>query len=202
MKAILGQKVKMSQVFSKNGERFPVTEIIAGPCSVVFQRTSEKNGYLSLGLNFGTKKDGKPLKVGEVRITEEEKIPVGEIITVDKVFTQGDLVDVVGTSKGLGFTGVVKRYHFKGGPRTHGQSDRERAPGSIGQSTTPGRVYKGKRMAGKEGNKRNTVKNLLVVKVDSQNNKLVLKGAVPGKAKGLLVIKNTGKKVKNIPELT
>ena len=233
MKAIIGQKVKMTQVFSKDGERFPVTEIVAGPCPVLFEKTVEKDGYLSLGLGWGIKKNRKGKKIGkenkeskgintkgiketegqkearvenkplflrEIRINEEERLPVGEIITVDKVLEAGDLVDVTGISKGFGFTGVVKRYHFKGGPRTHGQSDRERAPGSIGQATTPGRVYKGKRMAGKEGGKRKTIKNLLVVKVDPSQNKVILKGSIPGKNKGLLIIKKTGERAKVIKE--
>lgn len=195
----------MTQIFSKDGERFPVTEIIAGPCTVIFERISDKDGYRALGMGFGTKKvskkkeatrENRPLFLREIRISQEEKVPIGEVITIDKVLAPGDLVDVTGWSKGWGFAGVVKRHHFKGGPRTHGQSDRERAPGSIGSTTTPGRVFKGKRMAGKEGNKRKTIKNLLVVKVDSANNKIFVKGAVPGKAEGLLIIKNTGKKGK------
>lgn len=193
----------MTQLFSKDGERFPVTEINAGPCAVAFERTTDKDGYLALGLSFGTKRvslkkeasqRNKPLFLREIRVSQEEKLPVGEVITVDKVFTPGDLVNVTGWSKGWGFAGVVKRHHFKGGPRTHGQSDRERAPGSIGSTTTPGRVMKGKRMPGKEGNKRKTLKNLLVVKVDAAGNKLFVKGAVPGKPKELLIIKNTGLK--------
>lgn len=192
MKTLLGKKAEMKQVFSSDGERLPATEIVAGPCSVVFERDLGKHGYQALGLSFSDKG-----VIAEVRIEEEaEKIPVGETLTVDKIFSPGDLVDIVGTSKGLGFTGVVKRYHFKGGPRTHGQSDRERAPGSIGQTTTPGRVYKGKRMAGKEGNRRKTIKNLLVLKVDGENHKILIKGAVPGKKNGLLIIKNTGLKAK------
>lgn len=199
MKSILGEKVKMKQVFSKDGERFPVTEIIAGPCQVVFEKKLTKDGYEAIVLGFGkkTKDEKTPKFLREVRVVEDEKVPVGEVITVEKLFATGDLVNVTGISKGWGFAGVVKRHHFKGGPRTHGQSDRERAPGSIGQSTTPGRVYKGKRMAGKAGNNKKTVKNLLVVHVDGTNNRILIKGAVPGKRNGLLIIKNTNKKVKN-----
>lgn len=203
MKAILGKKNKMAQVFCKDGERLPVTKISAGPCSVVFEKNVEKDGYHSLGISYkaglSKKNEGKILR--EVRIEEEERLPVNEEIKVDKFFSPGDLVDITGVSKGWGFAGVVKRHHFAGGPRTHGQSDRERAPGSIGSSTTPGRVMKGKRMAGKEGDKQRTVKNLLVIKVDPLNNELWIKGAVPGKAKGLLLIRNTNIKAKSIKEL-
>lgn len=199
MKSILGKKVKMKQVFSKDGERFPVTEIIAGPCPVIFEKKLAKDGYEAIGLGFGNRdKDGKtPKFLREVRVVQDEKVPVGEIITVEKLFVPGDLVDITGTSKGWGFAGVVKRHHFKGGPRTHGQSDRERAPGSIGQTTTPGRVYKGKRMAGKSGDRKKTIKNLLVVHVDGENNRILVKGAVSGKRNGLLIIKNTDKKKKD-----
>ncbi len=127
----------------------------------------------------------------EIRVNQpeiSENLKVGEEIKVADVFKPGDIVDVVGTSKGKGFAGVVKRWHFKGGPRTHGQSDRERAPGSIGSSTTPGRVLKGKRMAGRMGSERITVKNLEVVGVDSDKNFLEVKGLVPGVIGGLLVI--------------
>lgn len=184
----------MTQVFSKEGERFPVTEIMAGPCPVAFEKTSDKDGYQALGLTLGGKnKKGQYKFLREIRLeSNEEKFPVGETIIVDQVFRPGDLVEITGTSKGFGFTGVVKRHHFKGGPRTHGQSDRERAPGAVGSATTPGRIFKGKRMAGKEGRKRITVKNLLVISIDKPNNKILVKGAVPGKAKGFLIIKKTG----------
>lgn len=196
----MGKKLRMGQVFSKDGERFPVTEILAGPCVVAFERTDKKDGYLALGLGFGKKKKRETFEfLREVKLKDlEEKVPVGTKITVDQIIKPGDLVDITGTSKGLGFTGVVKRYHFRGGPRTHGQSDRERAPGSIGQTTTPGRVYKGKRMAGKEGGKRKTVKNLLVLSINEAEGKILVKGAVPGKPKGLLIIKKS-KEGKNTP---
>ena len=115
---------------------------------------------------------------------------LGEVINATEVFKPGDVIDVTGISKGKGFAGVVKRHHFKGGPRTHGQSDRERAPGSIGQTTTPGRVYKGKRMAGRMGHERVTIKNLEIVEVIPEKNILLIKGAVPGARNSLLIIKN------------
>lgn len=141
----------------------------------------------------------------EVKVVEEEKGPilvigdkkffVGQQLNPNVLFNKGDLVDISGNSKGKGFQGVVKRHHFAGGPRTHGQSDRERAPGSIGQTTTPGRVYKGKRMAGRMGAEKVTVKNLKVVEV--RNDSLVVTGLVPGAKGGLLEIKSSKSKVKN-----
>lgn len=137
---------------------------------------------------------GKKIGMRQIFSKEGERFPVTEIEVNNFIFEPGELVDITGITKGLGFTGVVKRHHFKGGPRTHGQSDRERAPGSIGSTTTPGRVYKGKRMAGKEGNKKRTVKNLLVLTTEEGNKRIFVKGAVPGKPKGILTIKKTGKK--------
>jgi len=191
MEAILGKKLKMSQVFSQDGERFPVTEIMAGPCRVAFEKTQAKDGYQAVGLSLEIDSKAKEKKVvREIRVLEEDqKIPPGSILTVDQIFKKGDLVDIQGLSKGLGFTGVVKRHHFKGGPRTHGQSDRERAPGAIGSTTTPGRVLKGKRMAGKMGNATVTVKNQKVVKVDTEKNLIYLLGAVPGTKKAVLTLK-------------
>ncbi len=203
MEAILGKKLKMSQVFSQDGERFPVTEIMAGPCRVAFEKTQAKDGYQAVGLSLEIDSKAKEKKVvREIRVLEEDqKIPPGSILTVDQIFKKGDLVDIQGLSKGLGFTGVVKRHHFKGGPRTHGQSDRERAPGSVGSTTTPGRVLKGKKMAGKVSKKKVTVKNLQVIWVDGKTNRLLVRGAVPGKAKGILLIKKTGKETKFEKEL-
>lgn len=200
MKTILGQKIGMKQIFSKEGERFSVTEISTGPCKVVFERSKEKDGYQGLGLAFGNKKsarrekkDQNPLFLKEVRIeAEDEKIPVGEEVFVEKIFQPGDLINATGISKGLGFTGVVKRHHFKGGPKTHGQSDRQRAPGSIGSTTTPGRVMKGKRMAGKEGGKQRTIKNLRVMTIDGPAKKIFIQGSVPGKKDGFLLLKKVG----------
>lgn len=135
------------------------------------------------------KNNKKGVKMGK------REIFIGELINPTLVFQKGDFVDITGTSKGKGFQGVVKRHHFKGGPRTHGQSDRERAPGSIGQTTTPGRVYKGKRMAGRMGGKRITVQNLQVFEV--KENELIVKGLVPGPIGGLLEVKPAIKKIKN-----
>lgn len=144
---------------------------------------------------------GQKIGMKQIFSSDGERFPVTEIVVEQMIVEQGDIVDVTGTTKGLGFTGVVKRHHFAGGPRTHGQSDRERAPGSIGSTTTPGRVLKGKKMAGKEGRKKRTVKNLLVLQADSKNNKILVKGAVPGKPKGSLLIKKIGKKINFTKEL-
>lgn len=204
-KAILGEKLEQSQRFTADGERLPVTLISAGPCPVV---SLKKN---SLELGFGERKIKNTSKaiLGQIKKVEIEKIPrffreirlerpldqeesqklkVGQIIKVGEVFAPGDKIQVTGKSWGKGFAGVVKRWGFAGGPRTHGQSDRERAPGSIGSTTTPGRVYKGKKMAGRMGGKRVTLKGLEVVEVDNEKNLLIIKGLVPGKRKSLLII--------------
>lgn len=214
-KFILGTKGATSQVFSDKGDRMPVTFIKTRPCHVVNVRTMDTHGYWGLQLAFGQAKNiSKPTqgilkKAGvkaplrflrEVRLSscelvEEGKkkgLKVGEtsFMIGDEVpptyFAKGDMVTVTGKSKGKGFQGVVKRHKFAGGPRTHGQSDRERSPGSIGQGTTPGRVYKGKRMAGRMGYETVTVKNLLVV--DSLEDGLLVKGLVPGPSEGLIAI--------------
>ncbi|HSW88938.1 MAG TPA: 50S ribosomal protein L3 [Candidatus Saccharimonadales bacterium] len=215
MQALLGQKKNQTQKFLQDGRRIPVTEVIVGDNAVVSIKTQEKNGYTSVQLGYGTKKkptkamlghikganlEKAPLFVREIRIVDtNEELPVsGTLLKLADVFKPGDRISVTGTSKGKGFAGGVKRYHFRGGPATHGQSDRHRAPGSIGSGTTPGRVYKGKRMAGKMGNETVTVKNLEVVGIDGEM--LLIKGVVPGVRKGFLVIKKLGE-VKNFVAL-
>lgn len=210
LKAILGSKINQTQDFDGEGNRLTVTNILAGPCVVVGLRTKNKDGFNAVQLGFGLRRItliNKPQRgvfqkagieklaprfLREIRIDESEstgELKIGDKICVTDVFREGEVIEVTGTSKGKGFAGVVKRHHFKGGPRTHGQSDRERAPGSIGQTTTPGRVYKGKRMAGRMGNQRVTVKNLKVVKIDAEKNTLTVSGLVPGGRNALLVIK-------------
>ena len=207
LNGILGTKIDQTQKFTSQGERIPVTRIQAGPCSVVQIKTKDKDGYWAIQLGLGKKKKAnKPLEgrlkkakietppffLQEIRLKETgEKLGFepGEIVTVDKIFKQGDIIDVIGVSKGKGFAGVVKRWGFKGGPRTHGQSDRERAPGSIGAGTTPGRVWKGKKMAGRLGNQKTTVKNLEVFAVEPKESLLLIKGLVPGPRGGLLMIR-------------
>lgn len=209
IQGILGRKLGMSQYFRPNGTVVPVTAIQAGPCTVTQVKTPETDGYAAVQLGFEPskrlnkperghlKKSGaEPLKhLREFRVDGEVDLEVGASIDVS-VFEPGDFVDVVGTSKGKGFAGVVKRHHFAGGPKTHGQSDRHRAPGSVGSGTTPGRVHKGMRMAGHLGNARITVQHLEVIAADVSQNLLLLKGAVPGAGDGLLVIKRAVKSKK------
>lgn len=208
MKGIIGRKVGMTQVFDETGEVIPVTVIKAGPCYVTQVKTEETDGYNAVQLGFEEvpprklnlpllghlKRAGVPplRHLREFRAKDAAEYSPGQKITVE-VFSPGDHVDVVGTSKGRGFAGGVKRYGFGGGPKTHGQSDRHRAPGSVGSGTTPGRVWKGKRMAGHMGNRRVTAQNLTVVRVDAERNLLVVKGPVPGPRNGLLVIKEARK---------
>ncbi len=197
-------------MFDEKGKRIPVTVIEVSPCIITRILKKDKDGCDGFQLGIGTRKaknTPKPI-LGQIKKAGIEKIPrffrqvklnkpleetnslkVGAEVKITDVFKKGDLVNVTGISKGRGFTGVVKRHHFKGGPRTHGQSDRERAPGSIGQTTTPGRVYKGKRMAGHFGDENVTVMNLRIVKIDKEKNILAVKGAIPGHMNSLVIIK-------------
>jgi len=202
-KGLIGRKVGMTQVFDDDGVARPVTVIEAGPCYVTQIKTVEKDGYSSVQIGFDEVKpkrltrgqlghlernDLPPLKVLREFKTKTPDVAEGDKLTVD-VFNAGERVDVVGTSKGRGFAGVVKRYHFGGGPKTHGQSDRWRAPGSLGSGTTPGRVFKGKRGPGHMGNERVTSSNVRVVLVDPERNLLAVDGTVPGPKGGMVVIK-------------
>ena len=196
----------MSQTFVGT-TRVPVTVVKAGPCVVTQIKTLQKDGYWAIQLGFGEKKiknikkpvlghlkgvvQGKtaPRFLREVRLDKEPQFKVGDKISVADIFKPGDLVAVTGTSKGKGFAGVIKRWGFAGGPATHGQSDRQRAPGSIGQGTTPGRVHKGKKMPGRMGGERVTVKNLRVISVDPRANEITLSGPIPGVPGGLVMIR-------------
>jgi large subunit ribosomal protein L3 len=207
LKGLIGKKIGMTQIFDENGSAVPVTIIEAGPCFVTQVRTPEKEGYSAVQLGFDEVKP-KRLAGGELGHLKKSNIPplrfirefavkdpqvsVGDQVKVD-LFATGDSVDVIGTSKGKGFQGGVKRYHFRGGPATHGQSDRERAPGSRGSGTTPGRVYKGARGAGHMGNDRVTAQNLKVVLVDVERNLIGVRGAVPGSRNGLVMVKEARK---------
>jgi len=208
-KGLIGKKIGMSQIFDDAGVAIPVTLIEAGPCYVTQIRKPEKDGYSAVQLGYGEIKP-KRLTGGELghlkrsgmnlpplRFLREFRaknpdVNEGETVTV-AVFSVGESVDVVGTSKGKGFQGGVKRYHFRGGPKTHGQSDRHRAPGSRGAGTTPGRVYKGARSPGRMGNERVTEQHLKVVLVDGERNLIGVRGAVPGPRGGLIVIKEARK---------
>jgi large subunit ribosomal protein L3 len=202
---ILGKKLGMTQVFGE--ETKAVTAIEAGPCTVVQVKTEAKDGYRAAKLGFGetgkanaktAKKKGDKKKkqlpkfkyLRELQLDADQKVEKGQKIDVS-LFKAGDLVDITGISRGKGFAGGVKRYHFRGGPKTHGQSDRWRAPGSVGSNTSPGRVLKGLRMAGHMGSQRTTVSNLEVVEADPARNLLLVKGAVPGMTNGLLLIRKS-----------
>jgi large subunit ribosomal protein L3 len=202
IKGTIGRKLGMVQLFRDDGE-VVVTAIEAGPCVVTQVKTEAKDGYNAVQLGFGEAKSlnspqkGHLKEIGQFRHLREfnaddiNSVQVGQKIDVD-MFKPGDLLDVTGISKGKGFAGVVKRYHFAGGPKTHGQSDRHRAPGSIGSTTSPGRVLKGTRMAGRMGDSRVTMRNLKVLEIDLARHLLLVRGAVPGASKGLLLIKKAG----------
>ncbi len=208
MKGILGRKLGMTQIFDETGTVIPVTIIEAGPCFVTQVRTPERDGYSAIQLGFEETRPKRltqgelghlkkhnlpPLRVlREIRVDDPSQYSEGQRITVD-IFQPGEKVDVTGTSKGRGFQGGVKRHGFRGGPKTHGQSDRLRAPGAIGSGTTPGRVYKGTRMAGHMGNARVTIQNLQVVRVYPEQNLIAVRGAVPGPRNGLVIIREARK---------
>ncbi|CAG0937005.1 50S ribosomal protein L3 [Thermoflexales bacterium] len=224
MKGLIGRKLGMTQVFTETGEAVPVTVIEAGPCYVTQVRTAENDGYEAVQLGFGPAKKAARLSkaerghlgllksdekhperkalpgevpavqhLRELRIKADESYTAGQKLTVE-LFQLGERVDVVGTSKGRGFAGHVKRHHFMGGPRTHGQSDRLRRSGSVGPGTTPGKVHKNKRMAGHMGVERVTTQNLQVVLVDAERNLIGVKGPVPGANGGLVLVTETRKK--------
>ncbi len=207
LKGLIGKKVGMTQIFDEAGSVIPVTLIEAGPCYVTQVRRPDLDGYSAVQLGFGEVKPKRisggqlghlkrnnlpPLRFLREFIAKTPDVTEGEKLTVE-VFAIGEAVDVVGTSKGKGFAGAVKRYHFRGGPKTHGQSDRNRAPGSHGSGTTPGRVFKGARGPGHMGSERVTAQNLKVVLIDQERNLIGVRGAVPGSKGGVLVIKETRK---------
>jgi large subunit ribosomal protein L3 len=193
VQGIIGKKLGMGRLFTEGGAVEAVTAIEAGPCLITQVKTEAKDGYNAARLGFGQTKGGQSRYLREFRVADTAAIKVGDKVDVS-LFKEGDLVDISGVSKGKGFAGVVKRYHFAGGPKTHGQSDRHRAGGSIGATTSPGRVLKGTRMAGHMGNARVTARNLEVRKADPERNLLLVKGTVPGARNGLLLIKKAGVK--------
>lgn len=205
IQALLGKKLGMTQIFSEDGEAIPVTALEVGPCVVTQIRNDETDGYEAIQLGFADSKRLNSPERGHQRGAKSSKRYLREVPAVDiseyevgqvldcSLFEVGSQVDVTGISKGKGFAGVVKRHHFAGGPKTHGQSDRHRAPGSIGSSATPGRVFKGTRMAGRMGNDRVTVLNLQVEHVDPEKNLVLVRGSVPGRNNGLLIIRRAVK---------
>ncbi|MBM7865891.1 50S ribosomal protein L3 [Heliobacterium gestii] len=205
-KGLLGRKIGMTQVFADNGVAVPVTVVQAGPCVVVQKKTMEKDGYEAVQIGFGDVREkllNKPKKghlknagvrlvrvLREIKVDSMDEYKVGQELKAD-VFTAGEYVDVVGTSKGKGFAGGIKRHNFKRGPMKHG-SKYHRRPGSAG-AKGPARIFKGRKMPGRLGNERVTVQKLQVFRVDAERNLLLIKGAVPGPKRGLLLIKNSVK---------
>lgn len=208
MKGILGKKVGMTQLFDPSGAVVPVTVIEAGPCYVTQVKTSDTDGYNAVQIGFEEvaerkitkgemghlRKAGAPAlrHLQEVRLEDMPQYTLGDVLKAD-LFSEGEVVDVTGTSKGRGFAGAVKRHNFRGGPKTHGQSDRHRAPGSRGAGTTPGRTFPGTKGPGQMGNHQVTVQNLKVALVDPERNLIAIKGAVPGPRNGLVFIHSAKK---------
>jgi len=212
MKGMIGKKVGMTQVFDEQGTVIPVTVIHAGPCYVTQVRLADRDGYVAVQLGYGETKPKKLTKgqLGHLQKADlpalnhlrEFRVPNGAAVAVEEgqeikvdVFEKGDVIDVIGVSKGRGFAGTIKRHGFARGPKTHGQSDRMRSPGSIGMCAAPGRTFKGKKMGGRMGNDRVTVQNLEVVIVDPEKNLLAVKGSVPGAKGDIVMIKPATKKL-------
>ncbi|MDO4244918.1 50S ribosomal protein L3 [Deinococcus sp. VB343] len=203
MKGILGTKIGMTQIW-KDDRAIPVTVVLAGPCPVVQRKTAQTDGYEAVQIGYAPKaerKVNKPMQghfakagVAPVRILREFRgfAPEGDTVNVD-IFSEGEKIDATGTSKGKGTQGVMKRWNFAGGPASHGSKKWHRRPGSIGQRKTPGRVYKGKRMAGHMGMERVTVQNLEVVEIRAGENLILVKGAIPGANGGLVVLRQAAK---------
>lgn len=205
IQALMGTKLGMTQIFDETGQAVPVTVLKVGPCVVTQLRTQERDGYEAIQIGYEESKRlnsperghqkaaGSSMRhLREVHATDISGYEVGQVIDCS-IFNPGDKVDITGTSKGKGFAGVVKRHGFAGGPKTHGQSDRHRAPGSIGSSATPGRVFKGMRMAGQMGNERTTVQNLTVERVDPERNLVLVRGSVPGPKQSLVIVRSAVK---------
>jgi large subunit ribosomal protein L3 len=208
LQGLIGKKVGMTQIFDDTGLAIPVTLIETGPCYVTQVRTRDQDGYSAVQLGYEEVKP-KRLTGGQLGHLKRNNLPPlrflrefreknpevaeGNKVSVGDIFSVGDTVDVIGVSKGKGFAGAVKRHHFRGGPKTHGQSDRQRAPGSRGSGTTPGRVYKGARGPGHMGHEQVTVQNLNVVMVDGERNLLGVRGAIPGPRGGVVTIKKARK---------
>ena len=208
-KGLIGRKIGMTQVFDEKGNVIPVTVVELGPCAVVQKKTTENDGYNAVQLGFEDKKvtktnkpmaghfkkaDVAPKKfLREFRIEDDSAINVGDIIKAD-IFAAGEKVDVIGTSKGKGTAGAIKRWNFSRLKETHGTGPVARHAGSLGACSDPSRVYKGKKLAGHLGAERVTIQNLDVVKVDAENNLIAIKGAIPGPKKGIVMVVNSVKK--------
>ena len=215
MDSIIGIKTEQSQRFLENGKRVPVTKVTVSNNVVTAIKTSAKHGYSSVQIGMGKLKhptkaqaghakkanlDYAPRTLKEIRLPQDAAEDIlGTTIALETVFAPGDSVSVTGVSKGKGFAGVVKRYGFRGGPRTHGQSNRERHPGSIGAGTTPGRVYKGKRMGGHMGVDQVTIKNMTVVEVNAEEKTILIDGLVPGSVNSVVYVTKIGTDKKYVP---
>jgi len=203
MPGLIGKKIGMTSVFSEDGKNVPCTVIEAGPCFVTQVKTKEKDGYEAVQLGFQTKNEKHTIKsemghfkaagvLPQRHLVEfkdfEKELKLGDVLTVE-IFEENSYVDIIGTSKGKGYQGVVKRHNFSGvGETTHGQHNRQRAPGSLGASSFPSRVFKGMKMGGRMGGNRVTVQNLLVLKVIPEHNLLVVKGSIPGAKNSIVII--------------
>jgi large subunit ribosomal protein L3 len=210
MKGLIGKKLGMTQIYDETGKVSPVTVLQVGPCTVIDQLTAEKNGYSAMQLGFGEKKaknvskavkghceksgrnENPPIVIKEFRLDKDSEAEIGSELSAE-IFAENEFVDVIGTVKGRGFQGVVKRYNFGGGRYSHG-GGWKRKPGSIGQCEFPGRVDKGKKMPGHMGNVRRTIQNLKIVRVDAKDNLIFIKGAVPGPNGGIIVVRSAKKK--------
>ncbi len=210
MKGIIGKKLGMTHIYNENGQRVAVTVVEAGPCTVLALRTQDVHGYSAVQLGYGQRKaknvsqavkghvreaglaEAPPAKIGEIRLESDSDKAVGDQVSVGEFEAKG-FVDVIATSKGRGFQGVVKRWGFGGGRASHG-GDWTRRPGSIGMCADPGRVYKGRKMPGQMGSVRRTVQNLEVVEVRPEENLLLLKGSVPGSRGGYVIVRSAIKK--------
>jgi large subunit ribosomal protein L3 len=203
---IIGKKIGMTRIFDERGRNIPVTVIEAGPCYVTQIKTEETDGYTAVQVGFDEVREkvvtkpelghlkgaGKVLRtLKEFRLEDIDGLKVGDVINVE-IFSKGDIVSVTGKSKGKGFQGTVRRHNFSGGPKSHGQKDRLRAPGSIGAGSSPSRVWKGMRMAGQMGNETVTVRNIEVVEIRPDKNILLVKGSVPGSRNGIVQLVKTG----------
>lgn len=219
LETIFGTKLDTTQTWTQNGHRLAITKVKVTPMVVTQIKQQAKEGYQAIQVGFGNKKFSRltrqlqghlkksikdagepkaPRFLREAKADQAETMTLGQTVTAGDVLKIGDMVNVTGKSRGRGFSGVVKRWGFHGGPKTHGQSDRHRAPGSIGQGTTPGRIFKGKKMAGHYGNTQMTVRNLTVVKIDPDHEEVWLTGQVPGSKNSLVTIRKVGENKKNL----
>ena len=213
VKGFIGQKIEMTQVFDSHGRVVPTTRVKVTPNTIVQIKTNDKDGYKAVQIGTGERRKANKPIIGRTKRANLEKAPrifreveadgeikVGDTISPEQFFRKGMLVDITGISKGKGFAGVVKRWGFAGGPRTHGQSDRERAAGSIGASTTPGRVYKGLKMAGHMGSSKTTIQGLEIMELKNEDSEVLVKGSIPGARGNFILFRKSRLKKKSYHE--